>query len=640
VPGKAGTWFLAILFTCLTAAGQTGTGEAGGSIFDSIARELNRLGEMIGPGPGSWFGLEEDPAEAGVTQTREFSENCPVRANALVSVYNEFGEIRVETWENQVVQVRAEIAAQAETGDLALEIANATEIRVIATEDHVELRTEYPDTRDSGYVRKEVNYSVKVPPNARVVCDNNFGDTIVHGATGNVGVNSRFGHVDLRDIAGLVSVRASGGEEFTLQANGLRGGGNFELNGTEAEFGNISGALRITGHRSSVTLRNLLADADVTSESGPIHLYVPETAEPDLTVSALSGLIRSAVEMTQTSQGNLVTGRSSNVASKQRISLHTAFSDVYVYREGVELPPSTATDSGTEFVDGSNLERAAPIAEGMTLMVDAVRGDIRLEGSDDDRVRIKAARVIRLQPVETSTVTARAPAALEALSLDVDEVDDRIIVGTSVRDDVTALGLSYYRIDLEIQCPRTVALKIRAASGHTTVSGMGAEVAIEQDEGTLSVSHCKGKLELTNRNGSVDAANCAGPAAISARQGTATTLNIHGNQTVICVDGKTVIDAPQAEVVVRNHGGDVRILALDGILGNYNVQVEEGDLSIAVPDFADAEFIVSTTNGIVYPSAVTLTGTVERDRRDFRGHMNDGRFEVKLETKNGDIVID
>ena len=178
---------LAAFFVCVGAHGQSGP--AGLSeVFDSVARRLNELGEraedFITPRLGPLWNLEDGEFQGAVTQVREFVENCPVQPSAMVSVSNEFGEVRIKTWDNQVVQVRAEIAAAAESAELALQIALETAIRVSPSQDFVEVQTEYPDTRMMGYVRKEVNYVITVPQNANVLCANDFGDTIVLGVGG------------------------------------------------------------------------------------------------------------------------------------------------------------------------------------------------------------------------------------------------------------------------------------------------------------------------------------------------------------------------------------------------------------------------------------------------------------------------
>ena len=271
-------------------AGEDDLVDRVGDIFESIASSLQQMGkrseDIVKPPFGPWRDFNTGPMPGAASYP--FEELFPVRAPATIIIDNEFGEIRVNSWAQQVVQVNAEIAVGAETTELAHQIARSIDINVTPSENGLSIRTLLPDTREMGRTRIEVNYVLTIPRDANMVCRNHFGDTLLQRVGGNVAIDSAYGVVELRNIGGEVNVRARG---EALQAHGLAKGGTFELLGCQAEFSNVSGTLRATNFMGSVVLRKLgtEADVDITNANGPVHMYVSEFDAPDLQCEVLSG---------------------------------------------------------------------------------------------------------------------------------------------------------------------------------------------------------------------------------------------------------------------------------------------------------------------------------------------------------------
>ncbi len=500
------------------------------------------------------------------------------------------------------------------------------------------VRTLYHDMREMGNVAKEVNYQVKIPAQVHVRCKNSFGDVLVRGVHGNVTIESQFSAVHLGDVGGTVKVRARG--ELPLHAYGLRGGGSFELHGTQAELSRVSGTLELRNFFGSVTLRELAPEADVnvSSDSGTVRLYLEESDMPDLEAHVLFGALKCEPDLNPVSTGDLTYARSLNVESKQRIRLDATFGDVEILRPRPVSEPSQRPMEAREYTEGV-VEQALDLPEGTQVVVEAITGNVRVVGVDENRLSVKATQVVHMGSQGDPQATM---AAIEALDLRVEELAGRATIKGAVRDDLAALGCLYFRMDLAVTCPRTSPIRIYAPNGHTYIEGFGEPVHVEQGEGTITVQHAKGPLDLTNRRGDVKVIECAGPATMSAERGTVMSRLIYGKQVIQCTEGKTVIDEPRGELVVRQRGGDVRIIQLDGVMGSYDVRVEGGDVSVLIPESADATIVALARNGRIY-TAIPLTGEIAKTYQKFQGRPNpdaEGRYTVALETTNGDIVID
>lgn len=626
---------LSCALLCATEARAEGSGgiiDRVGNVFDDAARMLDyvgaKAGDIIGPG----LGLGQN-GNGGFTETRQSEEAFPVTLGSTVSLSNEFGEIRVSTWDSVVVQVTTTVSVTAENADLAREISSGIQVKVEQTPNQLAARTTRPDTRaEASKPTISVNLNVTVPRNCNLILRNDFGDTYVSGVGGTVSADVSYGLVELRDIGGPVNVRSRG--EFAVRADMLYQGGTFELSGASSEFSRVSGPLKIGSFRGAVTLRDLPPETniDAVSELGPVYLYLPEGATPDLVATAISGTVEAGIPLSMSQQGEVMVARSSNLDSKQRISLRSSFANISVQRQGIEAPtPPTAPQEGQPFKEVVTHEAVA--LDPVTLRVETIPGNIKLTGTDDTKVTVTATKLVRVNSQDN------VRPALQAMEVQLLPADAGIIsLRTSALDVLSTLGCTSHRVDLEIKCPRAASIEITTQDGQTFVSEMGGKIVVKQTAGAISVEHVKGEVDLTNAKGDITVASCAGPVTAAGSFGTIRLTDIFGKIAITGNQAEAIIESPHAELQARTTGGNIRIISFEAIHGNYDVNVEQGNISILLPPDSDASLSVTADNGVVQ-SSMPLTGNIKKDYQEFI-KINSGPHRVTLQTKNGNIIID
>lgn len=631
---------LALLFLCVAAAAQSTSAASSGSFFESVTRALSRIGgktqDLIAPAFGPIGGSDIVDFTDKTVARRESTRLFQAGTGTVIYVANEFGNIDVIAWQEPVVQIRAEILAGAESFDRAQEIANAIQVDMAASDNRVEVRTVYPDTREMGSVAKTVNCVINAPAAATVECRNSFGDIRITGIQGPIALDCRYGVVELRNIGGPVRARARG--ELPFRVANLAHGGTFELWRSQAEFRRVSKTLKVLNFFGSIDIAELDGpiDLDATNDSGPIRLILEEDGVPDIQASVFFGSLKSDVPLQPTSSGDLISGRSPNLESNQRLFLTATFGDIEILRRSETDPSVPRLEAQGEYTESIIPEQEAALSEGTEIVIETAPGNLRIEGADEDRLRVSATRVLRMQP------GADPRAAAEALDLRLDPREGSVRVVTAARADMQSLGCTYYRVDVAVSCPRTSPVRVSAANGLTAVRGLGESLVVEQAEGRVLVENCKGPLELTVRRGDIQIAECAGPAALTVEQGGVQSRKVYSGQTIAASNGKTVVDSPGGDITVRQRGGDVRILPLDGILGNFDIKAEGSDISILVPESADATILATARNGVIR-TAFPLAGEVGKDFQRLQGRPrtdSTGTFQIVLETVGGDIVID
>lgn len=178
----------------------------------------------------------------------------PLSAGGRVSLENVNGDVEIEAWDRNEVEIRATKSA----GDA--ELLAELEVEVDASADSVRIRTEYPNQRGSwfGDDHLEVEYTLHVPRGARLA-----EIELVNGTLDLVGIE--------------------GGSEVSLVNGDLRAS---ELGGDLA--------LETVNGRLEVELGSLASTRDVRLESvnGKVVLILPRSAGVDLRASTVHGSIR------------------------------------------------------------------------------------------------------------------------------------------------------------------------------------------------------------------------------------------------------------------------------------------------------------------------------------------------------------
>lgn len=624
--------FLAVPAPSYAQEESVGTMDRIQSVFEGIARGFQYFGEKTEEILGTEQSIRSGVTE--FTEERTFNDRFPVSGAPKISISNEFGEIRIRTWEQRVIEVNASIRVGAESPEIASMIAEDMSVTISDNDDVLTIHTDRPDTpQDVGLFTVTVDYDIRAPANVDIAADNFFGDTVVQGLNGPVTVNARYGSVELLDLSGPVALRAYG--EFPVKVSRIDQGGSFQMHGAQAEFSQLAGVCHISNFRGDTQIRDLgdEIELDISSESGPVHVHLNADNTPDFSVNLLYGSLNTILPYQGVSRGNRLTARHHEEDAQQHINIMGSFAEVNISREGEEERPEERADQEGNKPYNDVLTRELDVVEGTRLVVDADIGDVRVEGIDENVVRITANRIV------WSPTAAQAPPALDALQLETNQEVDRLNIITKVTEAMEAFDIGSYRVDLFIQAPRTMPISVQADDGVTYLSGFGNEVEVLQQEGSLRVENCKAAITANNQNGDVNVLQCGGPLEVTARYGVITINDIFEAITVRGIQSRTIIESPQSDVYVRNSGGDVRILALEGLGGNYDVLADGGNLSMLLGYDANASLFATTQNGKV-DSAYTLTGTIERNHQALEGQLRDGLHEVRLETRDGDIILD
>lgn len=130
------------------------------------------------------------------------------------------------------------------------------------------------------------------------------------------------------------------------------------------------------------------------------------------------------------------------------------------------------------------------------------------------------------------------------------------------------------RINLDIEVPESINVKIIDGSGSIAVRGLRANLQIDDDTGSIKVKNISGEVRIGDSSGSI---------AIE---------EITGNVIVIDGSGGIDIDSVHGDLNVKDGSGGIKIVDIDG-----NVTISDGSGTIEIQDVKQNVLIIIREEG-------------------------------------------
>lgn len=198
----------------------------------------------------------------------DFSKTVPLKAGGMFSLENVNGQVRVSTWKEDKVEIKAVKVAKKDEKDL-----KEVEILVDASEGRVAVKAVWPKFPRN--VKVHVDFDVKIPEGVNV----EDADTV----NGSVEITGRYGRVAAGTTNGQVSVENASGELEASTTNG------------SVKVRKFEGRVRARTTNGNVRLEGLSFKdgVDAKTTNGSIHLGIesPESLNAELRARTTNGSI-------------------------------------------------------------------------------------------------------------------------------------------------------------------------------------------------------------------------------------------------------------------------------------------------------------------------------------------------------------
>jgi DUF4097 and DUF4098 domain-containing protein YvlB len=194
-------------------------------------------------------------------------------------------------------------------------------------------------------------------------------------------------------------------------------------------------------------------------------------------------------------------------------------------------------------------------------------------------------------------------------------------------------------VDYQLTVPRGMALDL---------SGVSTDVSVENSEGEVKIESVQGEVSVTGGTKSVSASSVEGEVHVRGASGRVTCSSVNGGVHIekttgpvaaSSVNGEIVLDGVDSkEVDASTINGTVRY---DGVIkdgGSYRFSTHNGDVSVAVPEQADATISVATFSGD-FSSEFKIQLQETRHGKRFNFTLGNGGARIELESFQGSIRL-
>ncbi|GEM_PF-1224034 len=594
--------------------------------FDTVIKGIHQIGSYADEVLRSnLFGNQQS---LPYTITKKYENQVSVSQNVNVLIKNEFGLVDIKSWSEPLVVIETTLTLGGQSQDLLEKTASNFQPQINNENNTLLIENKFPEESVS-FIK--IDYVITLPRSANVSVDNFFGDTRISNVDGSVTINEQYGSVELENINGRVSVRAQG--EFPLKAKKITNGGFFYLSRTNAEIYDLQGEVSISNLLGELKIQKLGDGRFVLhTDSGKSSIKFEDTSQLEVRGSLLGSQLTTDLPILQKSTGSLSTLDLNNPDAKQKIEITAVFSEVSLFRSDTLLSsPQSVIANYKPFSEVFSSEEG--INPGDVLIINNQKGDVRILPTNDNKIRLKATRLVWVSSADKAT------SALEKVSVNLHRTENRIYIMTSGNYETLPEYLSDWRVDIQVFCPPNVDVSIESKEGQTACENMESSLRINQGSGVVSILTCKGPYFVSNQKGNIRIEDMSNDGEITIRGGLATLKNIKAPINITAIQANVNLEDIQSKVVARLQEGDIRFLALNGILGDIDISTEKGNISILLSPETDCKLKAKTQEGII-DTALPLTGVFSRMKQEAEVQIREGKYAVLLKAVKGDIIID
>ncbi len=209
--------------------------------------------------------------------------------------------------------------------------------------------------------------------------------------------------------------------------------------------------------------------------------------------------------------------------------------------------------------------------------------------------------------------------------------------GVRVKVEPRDAGMPY--VEFDITAPRRMSMSLQGVELTARVEGGEGNIAVQSVEGSIDVDGGRGNVNLQAVDGPVTVRDADGKISINAIDGPVTITDSRGALNVESVDGDVILRGIVSDnVAVNVVDGDVVYAGSIRDDGHYFISTHDGDLTITLPEDANARVSIATFDGdLVSDIPIQLEGDFTQKRFSFT--IGTGRALVDLSSFDGVIRL-
>lgn len=168
-------------------------------------------------------------SEPKFKKEKSYSKSYSLSGGDRVSLTNQFGEMKISTWDKNEIKVDVKIVGKSDDEGRAQQILDRISIQDSKSSGVVSYKTKFEDENKNedkksmnGHKNEgmEINYAVYLPANSKLSVENQFGKTVMPDYSGELVLETKFGSLEAGRLTNTKEVTVEFGNATIAQING------------------------------------------------------------------------------------------------------------------------------------------------------------------------------------------------------------------------------------------------------------------------------------------------------------------------------------------------------------------------------------------------------------------------------------
>jgi formylmethanofuran dehydrogenase subunit D len=214
---------------------------------------------------------EKPQKKYDIEKKKLYEKSYALSSGDKVKINNQFGFVKINTWDKNEVKVSVEMVATAKSESRANDVLEGLEVSDKKSANIISFKTSIEGNNNGSSSTMEVNYTVHLPSSTTLDLKNDFGATTLPDYSGNVDLTSKFGSLTTGKLTNVEDIQVEFGKANIQSIT--NGGATFKF--SKAEVGNLIGTNTLKFEfcqKSKVTLDNSATHTTINESYSTLNI--------------------------------------------------------------------------------------------------------------------------------------------------------------------------------------------------------------------------------------------------------------------------------------------------------------------------------------------------------------------------------
>jgi hypothetical protein len=234
--------------------------------------------------------------EPEVEKKKTYSKSYTVSSNDKISISNQFGELKINTWDKNEAKIDVTITAEASTDEKAQDILDRISIEDGKNGSEVYFKTKFSKEKDKNWGKGEkqsfhIDYVAYVPARNPLNAHNEFGPMTIGDFNGEVWLQSKFDSLTTGKLTNVKKLNV----EFGKANIGSISNGKVEIKFSKASIDNLDGDVDVNFEFCDVArlkIDNDTKEVDINNKFSQLYLDVNTNISANFEINTSFGELK------------------------------------------------------------------------------------------------------------------------------------------------------------------------------------------------------------------------------------------------------------------------------------------------------------------------------------------------------------